>query len=176
MSQWIRTASAPLGDFRVFTLREDILRSPRTGTEHSYYVIEAPDWVNVIAVTTDEQIVLIRQHRAGTGHATLEIPGGMVDPGETPLEAARRELSEETGFVSDDWTELGRVSPNPAIQSNSCFTFLARDARRAGPQQLDGTEDIAVELHHREALHERITSGEIDHALVVAAAYWWKVS
>lgn len=169
---WRRLASELRGDYRVFRVREETLEDPRHGTTHDFYVIEAPDWVNVVAVTEDDDVVLVRQQRQGIGAATLEIPGGMVDPGESPLEAARRELEEETGYRADDWREIGRVRPNPALQGNACTTFLALGARKVAEPAFDGTEDIEVVLVPRAALADLVTRGDIDHALVVSAFYW----
>lgn len=169
---WRKLASELRGDYRVFRIRQETLEDPRHGTAHHFYVIEAPDWVNVVAVTEDDQVVLVRQQRQGIGAATLEIPGGMIDPGESPLEAARRELEEETGYRADDWRPIGCVRPNPALQSNACTTFLALGARKVAEPKLDGTEDIVVELARRNELHELVAGGEIDHALVVSAFYW----
>src|SRR5512146_2977972 len=94
---------------RIFTVRRDRLRSPVTGRDHAFDIVDAPDWVNVVAVTGEGRVLLIRQYRAGIRELTIEVPGGTVDPGETPIEAARRELLEETGYTSEDWTAIGRV-------------------------------------------------------------------
>lgn len=156
---------------RIFTLRRDRLRSPATGREHSFDIVETPDWVNVIALVGGEGVLLIRQFRAGSRTITTEIPGGTVDPGETPLEAARRELLEETGYTSDDWSELGRVEPNPAFQTNTTYTFLARGARRTGEQRFDETELIEVEEHPLADIPDLVRRGVITHALVVSAFF-----
>jgi 8-oxo-dGTP pyrophosphatase MutT (NUDIX family) len=131
------------------------------------------DWVNVLPLTGDGQAVLIRQPRFGTGTETLEIPGGIIDPGEDPLVAAQRELAEETGYGGGAWRSLGWVHPNPAIQTNRCFLFVADGVAPIGPQRLDPLEDIAIDLHPIDRLGTLVTEGAIDHALVVLAIQRW---
>jgi len=160
------------GDYRVFTVHEETSRAPATGTTHDFYVIDSPNWVNVVPVTPAEQLVFVRQYRHGTKEVTLEIPGGMVDPGDDgPAAAGLRELREETGYTSDRLIDLGVVEPNPAIQSNRCYTLLAADAYRVGPPEPDGSEDLDVVLIDPATVPQRIRGGEITHALVVAAFY-----
>ena len=120
--------------YRIFDLRTDRARSPRTGEDYDFYVIESPEWVNVIPLTPAGEVVLIRQYRHGIRDIALEIPGGLVDPGDSPLAAARRELREETGYGEEDMISLGSVHPNPAIQDNRCHTFLARNVVYSGPR------------------------------------------
>jgi ADP-ribose pyrophosphatase len=156
---------------RIFTLYADLLRSPVTGREHAFDVLDVPDWVNVIALTDDGRVVTIRQFRAGTRSITTEIPGGTVDRDETPLEAARRELEEETGYTSQDWSEIGRVEPNPAFQDNVTYTFLARNARRTSRQRFDETELIEVEETPLAEVPRMVRRGVISHALVVCAFF-----
>lgn len=132
--------------------------------------MEFTDWVNVIPLTADNEVVMVRQFRHGIEDFTLEIPGGMVDPEDTdPCSAAQRELWEETGYGSADIVRLGEVHPNPALQKNRCFSFLARDVRPTRKPQLDGTEEIEVVLVPRAEIAGRIAGGEISHALVIAA-------
>ena len=157
--------------FRIFNLRMDRARSPLSGAEHDFVVIESGPWVNVIALTESREVVLIRQYRHGTRQVTLEIPGGMVEAGDTPLSAAQRELLEETGCRAESWIDLGYVHPNPALQDNRCHTFLALGATRPGPQALDEKEDIAVCLRPLAEVPRLIREGEISHALVIAA-FW----
>lgn len=149
--------------------REEASPEQRSG---EFYVIEAPDWVNVVAVTPDEQIVLIEQWRHGVGGTTLEIPGGMVDPGEGALEAARRELAEETGYTSSSWHRLGVIDPNPAIQSNRCHTFIAEGATRTRDVKFDGHERCRLVLAPKEHTPQLIAGGQISHALVVVALHF----
>ncbi len=115
VKKWDLIKSEKLNSYRIFSTRRDIGISPVTGKEYDFYIIEAPTWVNVVAVTADNHIVLIEQYRHGIKSVTYEIPGGMVDPGESSLDAAKRELIEETGYSSEDWLPLGEVHPNPAI-------------------------------------------------------------
>ena len=170
---WEKLESSRRGDYRVFRVREDIARSPEAGSEHSFFVIEANDWMNVIPITEDGRIVLVRQYRHGTEEISLEIPGGIVDDGESPIAAARRELLEETGYEAAEIVEIGVVAPNPAIQNNRCHSFLAKNVRRVRKQTLDLTEEIAVDLVDPSDIPSLIVSGAISHALVVAAFYLW---
>ena len=149
--------------------REDRV-NPRTGAPWPFFVIDLPDWVNVVAITPDDEIVLVRQWRVGTGASSVELPGGVVDPGEAPEAAARRELLEETGFTALEFVPLGQVHPNPALQSNRCFFFLARGATRQAEQSLDAGEDVAVELTPLVELAARLgPTGDITHALAHVA-------
>ncbi len=120
---WPRIRSQSVQSFRVFSIRTDTTVSPRTGIEHDFYVIETQDWVNIIPLTADHRVVMIRQYRHGSREVTLEIPGGLVDPGETPEEAAVRELLEETGYQAEKVEKIGVSNPNPAIFNNRCYTF-----------------------------------------------------
>ena len=157
--------------YRVFNLRHDRARSPRTNSTHDFYVLESPPWVNVIPITPGREVVLIRQFRFGIREITLEIPGGLVEPSDSPEEAARRELREETGYREDKLIPLGVVHPNPAIQNNVCHTFLASDVLHVGELIQDEREDIEVVLRPLSEIPRLIREGIISHALVVAAFY-----
>lgn len=171
IKKWKKLESETAGDFYIFRARRDKSQSPRTEKVHEVVVLESPDWVNVVAVTPAGQVVLIRQFRHGREEITLEIPGGMVDAGESPAAAAKRELKEETGYEAESWHYLGRVTPNPAFLDNICHTYLALEAIQTGQPSFDGSEDIEVLLVALAELGEMVQNGRITHALVVAAFY-----
>jgi 8-oxo-dGTP pyrophosphatase MutT (NUDIX family) len=166
---WKRIRSQPAQSFRVFSIRTDTTISPRTGIKHDFYVIESRDWVNIIPLTNDHQVVMIRQYRHGSREVTLEIPGGLVDSGDTPKKAAARELLEETGYQAKKWIKIGVVNPNPALFNNHCYTFLAQDIKKIVAPTPDQTEDIEVVLIPLEKIPGLILKGEIDHAMVITA-------
>ena len=167
---WPLVSSRIDRSFRIFDLRMNRSVSPRTGEEHDFIVLESAPWVNVIALTDREEVVLIQQYRHGIGEVTLEIPGGLVDADE-PSMAAKRELLEETGYRGEEWIDLGYVHPNPAIQNNRCHTFLVLGATPAGEQSLDDKEDIAVILKPVPEIPRLIREGAITHSLVICA-FW----
>jgi len=165
---WKTEPAEPLLETRIFTVQQRRAHSRQRDKEGTFYYLEAPDWVNVVAITPDQQVVMIEQYRHGLDRVTLEIPGGMVDPGESPIEAGERELREETGFAGHAAELIGRVSPNPAIQDNWCHTVRLEDVQRVGAQQLEGNEEIAIRLVPLDDVRPLITRGVIHHALVVA--------
>jgi ADP-ribose pyrophosphatase len=169
---WRRLRRGQEGDFTILRIREDAFADPRDGSEHPRVVISVPDWVNVVALTRDGQAVLIRQFRIGIEANTLEVPGGMVEPGEAPAAAAARELEEETGFRAAELVAIGTVHPNPAVQTNLCHSFLALGCERVSAGQRDAGEDIAVVLVPASRLQRLVREGSITHALVVTAVYF----
>jgi len=173
---WQRRSSKKVADCRVFTVREDDSVRASDGREGSFFVIESRDWVNVIAMTVDQRVVLIEQFRHGVEETILEIPGGMIDPGEDPLNAAKRELAEETGYTSDNWTFLGKSRPNPAIQNNVIFHYLAADSAQTLEKEFDEHESITTKLLSLDGVSKLIATGEITHSLVIAAFYFLSVT
>jgi 8-oxo-dGTP pyrophosphatase MutT (NUDIX family) len=174
---WPKLSSTILGHYRIFRLRQDETVSPRTGRGHTFYVLEATDWVNVIPLTADSEVVMVRQYRHGTGTVTLELPAGMADhDGETAAAAAARELREETGYVAREIIHLGSVEPNPAFLNNRCHTFLAVDAAPVHVPSFDGGEDILVERVSLADIPAMITSGLITHSLTICAFYYFEHS
>lgn len=165
--------SEQVSDHGVFTVTrlgyEEIARD--------IFVFGCPDWCNVVAETEDGRIVLVWQYRFGTDALSLEVPGGVVDPGEAPEEAARRELREETGYEATSFELLSVVEPNPALQGNRCWTYLARGAKLAGDTDWDEEEELETALVPREDLAALIDDRHVTHALVVVAleAYLRKV-
>ena len=171
LEKWKIASSNTDNSYRVFRLRTDRAVSPRTGQAHDFYILESSSWVNVIPLTDKNEVVLIRQYRHGIRDITLEIPGGLVEESDTPEEAARRELLEETGYAPTEMVPLGRVHPNPAIQNNACYTFLAKNVSHKGIQKLDEKEDIEVLLRPLGDIPRLIREDHITHALVLAAFY-----
>jgi len=157
-----------------FAIRKARAVLPSSGVAHEFILFDSPDWVNVVPVTDGGKIVMVRQHRLGTDRMELEIPGGLVDPqdGDT-LEAAKRELLEETGYGARSWIFLGSVSPNPALQGNRCHTFLAQGCRKEREPQPDSTESLEVTEVRLAELPRLIAAGEISHGLVLNALFWY---
>ena len=172
IGKWRTVRSTIKGDFKIFSLKEIVSQSPRTGNNFPFYVIEAGDWINIIPITSDGRVLLVRQYRHGSADITLEIPGGMVDKDDSnPVQSAERELLEETGYAAGQLIKLGSVNPNPAIFNNKLHIFLAADIKKAGEQRLEGTEDIEITFVEYRQIAELIASGSIDHALVICAFY-----
>lgn len=156
-------------DFHIFRTRTLDVLDPRNDAPYVRTVIDAPDWVNVIPLTGAGEVVLVRQFRFGTWSNHLEIPGGMLDPGEDALGAATRELEEETGFRPARVTALGSSHPNPAIFGNRLHSFLAEGCVKVHEGKQDGSEDIEVVLVPRAELPRLVREGQISHSLVLAA-------
>ena len=169
---WKRRASEEVANCRVFKVRRDLSINPRDELEHDFYCIEAPDWINIVPLTANDEVVLIEQYRHGAERVTLEIPGGMVDEGEAARDAAARELLEETGYQASEVIFLGKTFPNPAIQNNWIHTFLARDLDFKGVPAFTATEHTAIRLVPLAKISDLIADGTINHALVVMGFYW----
>jgi ADP-ribose pyrophosphatase len=169
---WKKIGSKPSGDYRVFTVRTDTKISPRTGAEHTFFVIDSANWVNIVAITPDQQVVMIEQYRQGTDTVELEIPGGLIDPGDaSPIAGGVRELREETGYEGENARIIGTIFPNPAIMSNTCYTVLAENCQLKHPLQWDHAEDIITRLVPVAEIPGLVASGRIRHCIVVAALY-----
>jgi 8-oxo-dGTP pyrophosphatase MutT (NUDIX family) len=172
---WITESESPLLETRILSLRRRRARSASDPAKAGdFVVVSAADWVNVVAVTAAGAVVLVEQFRHGSGAVTVEIPGGMVDPGEDFVAAGLRELAEETGYGGGEARLIGVVEPNPAFQTNRCGTLLVTGVTLQGAPHMDGTEEIAVREVPAADLPGLVARGEITHALVVAALFhWW---
>ena len=170
---WEKLDSQYLGDFRIFRIRQDTSRSPRTGAAHRFFVLESPDWVNVIPLTPEGNVIMIRQYRHGTEDVTLEVPGGMVDATDgDPSVSAARELREETGYDVEEIIHLGSAAPNPAFLNNRCHSYLALGVRPVHEVALDGAEDITFEEVPLAAIPDLIRAGAITHSLTITAFHY----
>ncbi len=153
------------------TARRDVAQLPDGRINHEYYVLEYPDWVNIIAITEEGEVILERQYRHGLGNTCYELPCGVIEAGETPLQAAQRELLEETGFAGGEWRHLMDLSPNPATSNNMAHSFVATGVRRVAGQSLDSTEDISVHLVSQDFVKELLLGNQILQALMAAPLF-----
>jgi len=168
-SRWVREGERVLLSTRVLDLWSVKYRHPVRGTEKEFFVAHVPDWVNVVAVTPEGKIVLVRQFRFGSNSLSLEVPGGVMEKGEDPITAGVRELSEETGYGGGKVSLMGSVHPNPAIQDNRCHFVLVKDAVPTNAMKWDHDEEIQVSTEGVKEVLAMARSGVITHSLTVAA-------
>jgi 8-oxo-dGTP pyrophosphatase MutT (NUDIX family) len=157
----------------LFRLRRERFRSRGSGRSHDYFVIHLADAVNVIALTPDQQVVLVRQFRAGSGRDSLEPPGGLLEPGEDPCLAGARELLEETGYAGDPAVLLGSAWSNPSLLSSKIAVVVVNNARPVAAPKPDDLEEVTVVLAPARSIPRMIRDGRIDHALSVMGLLWW---
>ncbi|WP_165066642.1 NUDIX hydrolase [Paludisphaera rhizosphaerae] len=157
----------------LFRLRKERFTSRMSGLTHDFFVIHLPDAVHAVAITTEGEVLFVRQFRAASARDSLEIPGGLVDPGEDPLVAGPRELLEETGYAGDPPELVGTLWSNPSLVTSRTTTIVIRNARKVAEPKLDHTEELTVERVPIGEILGLIRRGEIDHALVVAGLLWW---
>lgn len=169
--RWTSGSSRPIASTRVFDVRGQAYAHPARGTEREFVVIDAPDWVNVVAVTPDGRLVLVNQFRYGVDALSWEIPGGVIDPGEDPVGAGLRELSEETGYGGRNARLLATIHPNPAIMSNRCHLVLVEDVVPVASQAWDPDEEIEVALRPVDEVLADARAGGITHSLVLCALF-----
>ncbi len=154
------------------TARKDVVQLPDGRINPEYWVLEFPDWVNVIAITKEGEMVMVRQYRHALGITSYELSAGVMEEGETPMQAAQRELMEETGFGGGVWSEHMSICANPSNHTNMAHSFLAVGVERLGEQHLDATEELTYHLVPQEEVLAMLQRGEIMQALM--AAPLWK--
>lgn len=180
LPRWEPLTHTTLAKTRIFDVRSTRFRHPVRGVERDFIVIDAPDWVNVVALTRDHRIVLVQQFRYGTSEFSTEIPGGIIDQGEEPVAAGVRELTEETGFTGAPARLLGSVHPNPAMQSNRCHFVFVEQAEETQALAWDADEEMKVVTLPAEDVFALARTGQISHSLTLNALLlfeplWWKL-
>ena len=166
---WVRHSKLHRHSAHLFNYFQVESKSPLSGKSGTFDVVETYDWVNVIPITSDGDIILVKQFRHGSESVTLELPGGAIGKGENPMKAGKRELLEETGCTSSTWDHLGTSLVNPAFMTNSCYYFLAKDCETNSEQQLDHLEEIEIVRYHLSKVPKLIEDSVINHSLVLAA-------
>jgi 8-oxo-dGTP pyrophosphatase MutT (NUDIX family) len=172
INKWKTLKSKNILQNRIFSFNEEQVLSPKN-KKFPVWVMDVPTWINIIPVTSDNTVIMVKQYRFGNKEITLEIPGGMSEPNEDPKSAAIREMQEETGYTSENVIEIGSVSPNPALMNNQAITYLAFDVELTSIQNLDTMEDIEIIEINLEEVPKLIQNKTIDHALVVSAFYFF---
>jgi len=167
--EWKPVNSQPAHDLILFQSYFRWYQNPRNHHILKAVVLEAPDWVNVVALTPEDKVIVVEQYRFGVEKTTLEIPAGIIEPNETPQAAARRELLEETGYAGEEWKSLGYVEPNPAYLNNRCYHFLLQGAVRTREPNPDQGEHIRVLTLDQSSLRQMIDQGRMRHALALTA-------
>lgn len=153
------------------TARRDVCQLPDGRINDEYYVLEYPTWINVIAVTTDGQMVIIRQYRHGLGRTCFEIVAGCVEEGEAPMDAAKRELLEETGYTGGEWREFMQFTCNASAMNNITHSFLAIGVQQTDTQHLDQNEDIEIYTFSQQQVKDMLLSGQFMQASMIGPLY-----
>lgn len=163
--KWKVLASEYLHKEPWLTIRKERCELPNGTIMPAYYIIEYPMWASVFALTKDDKAVFVKQYRHGLGVESIELPGGVVDAGETPEQGIKREVLEETGYVFESYEYLGKVSPNPATSNNYMHMFLARGGEKVAAQSLDETEDVDVVFYTLDEVRQLLKENKIVQSL-----------
>ena len=177
IQDWAILKREPVEDFKLFQVQKKKVRSPRTGEAREVQAIQFADWVLILPLTADEEVIMVHQYRHGIERVCLELPGGLVDPADdSPALSAQRELLEETGYQADQIMLIGECYPQPAILSNKCFIYLAKSATKVQPPNLDSGEDIEIIKIPLKEIPAKIRNKQINHGMVLLAFFflWMK--
>jgi ADP-ribose pyrophosphatase len=169
--RWKKLSSKYVYDDRWFKARADSCEFPDGRIIEPYYVVELPDWCNTIVVTEDERIILVRQYRYPVDQTTFELPGGVIEKGEDPMAAAIREMEEETGYTSNDVEFLLKLAPNPAINNNTAYFYLAKNAVPTGAINFDALEDIDTLSFSKEEIWQLLSENKMQHGVQIGPLY-----
>jgi ADP-ribose pyrophosphatase len=169
---WKKVKTTLEADCRIFKVNRVTFEHEERNKTGDFFVLNTPSWVHVIALTPDDEIVMAKQFRFGTENLSWELPGGLMEEGETPIEAAQRELREETGFVGCDPEVIAAISPNPAIQNNTCYFVLLRNATREHELDWDEHEEILTSAIPVREVEEWAHSGKILHSLSITSLFF----
>ncbi|MDE3253139.1 MAG: NUDIX hydrolase [Bacteroidota bacterium] len=168
---WKKLSSSYVFNDRWFKARADSCQFPDGRIIEPYYIVEVPDWCNTVVITEDEKMILVRQYRYPVNQTTLELPGGIMEKGETPLSAAKREMEEETGYTSQDIQFLMKLAPNPALHDNTAYFFLARNAVPTVSKNLDPYEDLDILFFTKQEVLALLKENKIQHGVQVGPLY-----
>ncbi len=166
---WVTLQQTQVADCRVFRVWQRRMRHTVDAREDDFFILEAPDWVNVLALTPRHELILVRQWRFGVSKLSWEPPGGVIDPGEDPLTAGQRELLEETGHAGHPAMPLGRAAPNPALQTNAVHFVLVENCVMHAPMSWDPHEELQIGVFPLSEVDQMVRRGEIFHSLALNA-------
>jgi ADP-ribose pyrophosphatase len=169
MNKWKILARNTVYKSGIFKIESLQCHHEHKGVTHDFFVLNTQDWINIIALTGDDRLIMVEQHRLGTDEYTIETSAGLIEPGEQPEEAARRELLEETGFEPSELVLLKKCSSNPAIMNNYIHFYLATGCRKSATQNLDPAEDIDVHLYTHDEVFDLLKRGRINHSIIITA-------
>jgi len=176
MEKWEKLSEKTLINTPIFEFKQIELLHSVKHTKHNFYIIDSRDWVNIIPITKNNEILLIKQYRAGSDQITIEVPGGIIDNDESPEETAKRELEEETGCYAEKFIKIGEVFPNPAFITNKCHYVVALGVHPGGHTHFDPSEYIEKFIVPMDKIPEMIKNGEISHAITIDAFIYLHLS